>query len=168
MVDTVRYKACLRQLMSFKDGVIYPDDREFTPEELQALTPDDIYRYFKLRAYGNADADEDEENPTEARSSAVLFWKKALSYFMPNNAMPWNEIENVGNPTKSSMINSLIHKIKSKEAARLGRESQARRALFVDGEKFNFFAHKLCIYEGNRMKLSYSLQEEMTDMNNYI
>ena len=73
MVDTVRYKACLRQLMSFKDGVNYTSDREFTPEELQALTPDDIYRYFKLLAYGNADANEDAENPTEARSSATLF-----------------------------------------------------------------------------------------------
>ena len=116
--------------MSWKYNQQFSNDYEFTEAELQALTPNDIYRYFKFRAYGDADINEDTANPTEARSNAVKFWKKAISYFMPNNGMVWNETANVGNPTRSNLVNRLIKKIKTKEAARLGKPSQARRALF--------------------------------------
>jgi hypothetical protein len=118
-------------LMSHKYGQEFTNDHQFSEAELQALTPNDIYRFIKFRAYGDADGDEDNLNPTGARSNAVKFWKKAISYFMPNNGMVWNEISNVGNPTRATLVNKLIKKIKLKEAARLGKEPQARRALFA-------------------------------------
>jgi hypothetical protein len=66
MVDIARYKYFLRQLMCFKHDVNYPRDKEFTPEELQAVTPLDIYHYFKFRAYGDADLILDNEEELAA------------------------------------------------------------------------------------------------------
>ena len=41
-------------LMSFKYGQEFASDREFVDAELQALTPNDIYQYFKFRVYGDS------------------------------------------------------------------------------------------------------------------
>ena len=49
---------------------------------------------------------------------------------MPNKRTDWNEIANVGNPTRSGEVNDLVKAIKKMETARLGAESQARRALY--------------------------------------
>ena len=45
--------------------------------------------------------------------------------------MEWNEISNIGNPTRSGAVNYLIKAIKKMETARLGAESQARWALYA-------------------------------------
>ena len=129
--DEDRYKTCLMAFMSFKNNKSYNADYEFTQAEFLEITPNDICRYFKYRTYGDADANEDKENPIQARSNSVKFWKKSISYFMPNNLMAYNEVGKTGNPTRHAMINKLTGKIKRKDAARLGKESQARRALFV-------------------------------------
>ena len=50
-----------------------------------------------------------------ARSNNVEFWKKALSFFMTNGLMAWNEISMVGNPTRSAELNDLIKYVKKKE-----------------------------------------------------
>jgi hypothetical protein len=65
----------------------------------------------------------------------LKFWKKTLSYFIPNNHMTWNDLALAGNPTKSTKVHKLLKVIKRKEAARLGRPSQARRALFASEYK---------------------------------
>jgi hypothetical protein len=131
MINVGKYKACLCTFMSWKDNIAgYAVETEFDVEQLASITPDDIYRYFKYRAYGDADADENIAAPTKARSNSMTFWKKALSYFMPNNHMAWNDLALAGNPTRSTKVNKLIKLIKRKEAARLGKPSQARRALF--------------------------------------
>ena len=48
---------------------------------------------------------------------------------MTNRLMTWNEISNVGNPTKCSELNDLIKYIKKKEVCKQGIGSKARRAL---------------------------------------
>ena len=73
----------------------------------------------------------DDANPI-ARSTSVEFWKKALSFYMTNRLMPWNEISGVGNPTRSAEINDLIKYIKKKEVQKQGVQSKARRALTHD------------------------------------
>ena len=85
MAPPKSHKATLIMLMSFKYGQEFSRDHEFTEEELQAVTPNDIYQYFKFRVYGDSNADEDSLNPIGARSNAVKFWKKAISYYMLNN-----------------------------------------------------------------------------------
>ena len=49
MAPLKSHKANLTMLMSFKYGQEFTSDREFTDAELQALTPNDIYQYFKFR-----------------------------------------------------------------------------------------------------------------------
>jgi hypothetical protein len=55
--------------------------------------------------------------------------KKALSSFMPNKHMSWNEVTKQGNPTKSPEIHELIKRIKKKEVRGQGAPSKARRPL---------------------------------------
>lgn len=43
--------------------------------------------------------------------------------------MQWNEMANVGNPTKSPSLNKLISEIRRKETGRRGAPSKKRRAL---------------------------------------
>jgi hypothetical protein len=48
---------------------------------------------------------------------------------MLNQITPWNEISHVGNPTCSTVMNKIVKAMKKMEAARLGRSSQAQRAV---------------------------------------
>jgi len=57
----------------------------------------------------------------------LMFYKKALSYFMPNRLMHWNAQVGWGNPTKSSVVNDLIRATIALETAGRGKPSQARR-----------------------------------------
>ena len=123
------YHRVLVYFMRYRDQVEYEFGHQFTTEQLAAVVPNDLIRYFKFRLYGNPDADTDIEKP-KCRSNALKSWKKSISYFMPNSHMVWNEIANVGNPTKSKEINKLIGQVKRKEAARRGAPSKKRRALF--------------------------------------
>jgi len=52
-----------------------------------------------------------------------------LSYFMPNNHHPWNDITNQGNPTRAKCILKLIKQVKKQEVRHQGVASQARRPL---------------------------------------
>ena len=117
--------------MCWRDGVDYPKDRsEFTIEQKATITPEQLVRWMKHRIYDDPDADADIDRP-KLRASTILFWKKAISHFMPNKRTDWNELANVGNPTRSNPVNDLIVAIKRKETARLGAPPQARRALFA-------------------------------------
>ena len=48
---------------------------------------------------------------------------------MTNQLMAWNELSNVGNPTRSAELNNLVKYIKKKEVRKQGVSSKARRAL---------------------------------------
>jgi hypothetical protein len=89
--------------MSFVDGIAYQKDHEFSQEQLAALTPGIIERWMKQKAYGTPDPGPDAE-PTFCRSSSLAYWKKALSFYMPNRLMHWNVMSLQGNPTKSIVI----------------------------------------------------------------
>ena len=41
---------------------------------------------------------------------------------MPNRLLQWNEISNVGNPTKSAEVNDLVKRVTKKEARKEGAE----------------------------------------------
>lgn len=131
---TEEYKATLIQLMTFKNGVQYQKDDEFSPTTLGTVTPTDIVRWMCLKVYGKPDPNDD-DFPTEGRSNSLNYYKKALSHFMPNRLMHWNELANppVGNPTKSAPVNDLIRKVKKMEVRKQGKPSCARRA-FLESE----------------------------------
>ena len=50
----------------------------------------------------------DKDRSTEVRSNSFLYWKKVLSYYMPNKNQQWNRLTGTGNPTKSQEVNDMI------------------------------------------------------------
>ncbi len=113
--------------MCFLDDTDYDRDHVFPEEQLHHIRPWDILRWFNLKVYGTEEPAADTE--PQVRSNSVLCWKKMLSYFMPNNHHPWNDITEQGNPTRARDILKLIRAIKKSEARHQGVASQARRPL---------------------------------------
>ena len=124
-----QYKQVLINFMSFRDNIQYENNHEFTPQELGSITPNQIVKWFCLKVYGNPNPDFD-ANPTLGRSSSLQYYKKSLSFFMPNKLMHWNELADPpsGNPTKSVEVNDIIKRVKKKEVRKQGKSSQARSA----------------------------------------
>ena len=107
----------------------YPRDHQFQPANLTSITDGQIVRWAKLRIYGNADADEKTTAPVRYRVYTLLLWKKAISYFMPNQQMQWNEVSLTGNPTRSALMARLVRSMRRYQTQRRGAPSQARRPL---------------------------------------
>ena len=68
-----QYKSVIATFMSFVHGRLpgkrYHLDRDFTDVELTAVTPSDVCRYMRLKAYG-----------AEFPSATLAFDKKAISF----------------------------------------------------------------------------------------
>eukprot|EP00957_Ditylum_brightwellii_P177903 13550625-Ditylum_brightwellii.AAC.1 len=86
--------------------------------------PHDIYCWMAWKVYGTDDPSPD-DNPTEGHSSCLKYYKKAISFYMPNHRMQWNEITKVGNPTRSEDINDLIQAVIAKEYCKQDKPSRA-------------------------------------------
>ena len=114
--------------MTFKDQQHYDMETDFTQEQRAAIRPTDVERWMCLKVYGVPNPGPD-DNPTLGRSSSLAYYKKALSYYMVNRLTAWNEISQVGNPTRSVEVNNLIKRVKKKEVRKQGKKSSARRPL---------------------------------------
>jgi len=125
-----RYKSILFDFMLYHSGVSYPNDQILFPPQviLAAITPEDIVKWMKNKAYGKADI-QPADSPELARSCTLMYYKKALSWYMPNKHIPWNELTNEGNPTKSSKVNELISDLKLAEVRHRGAPPKTRRPL---------------------------------------
>jgi hypothetical protein len=93
------------------------------------VTADDVYRWAKFRIYGDPDANEGTEPPRFYRLHSVLAWKRAISHFMPNNNVPWNDVAQVGNPTRSPAMSRLTRAMRRFQTQRRGVASKVRRPL---------------------------------------
>ena len=122
------YRPHLAKLMTYVDRANppYPRETVFTPERLRQLTPEKILEWMNILVYlvPNPAAD---ANPI-VRNNTVKVWKKAISSFMPDPNQ-WNENSRSGNPTKSKLINDLLHRIQKQETRRQGAPPQKRRPL---------------------------------------
>ena len=125
-----QYYSVLHAFMCQKNSTNYPKDHEFSDTELGAITPNDLYRHFCLKAYHKHDPGPT-DRPLHARASSIEFYKKAISYFMPNRLASWNYLANppCGNPTKSKEVNDLIKAIRKKETRKQGKKSKADRPM---------------------------------------
>mmetsp|Transcript_19055 Transcript_19055/g.53104 ORF Transcript_19055/g.53104 Transcript_19055/m.53104 type:complete len:134 (-) Transcript_19055:1192-1593(-) len=112
--------------MSHFAGIQFPSNRVFDPDDLVEVHPINIYRWMCWKVYGKVDPSQ-EDNPLYGRALSMMYWKKAISYFMPNNAA-WNDSTETGNPTRSKMINNLIWAARRKETRLLGKDTQADRS----------------------------------------
>ena len=123
-----RYHSFLVDFMEHKNSEVYPSDKTFTEAELLTIVPEDLYRWMCKRMFGR-------EDPTGQdlpllRSSSLAYYKKAISYFMPNS-QPWTVDgagNGVGNPTRSKKIIDLVKSIKKKETRGSGKKTSADRA----------------------------------------
>jgi len=106
----------------------YPPDHEFERDVLLEVKPEHIKRWCCVKVFGIPDPTDD-DHPTLGRSSSILFHKKAISHFMPNRLMSWNEVTEMGNPTKSREMNDLIKRVKKEEIRKTGKKSSACRGL---------------------------------------
>ena len=116
--------------MSYRDGTEYPPGETFTTEQLGGVTATDVTNYFTYRCYGSLEPEETAV-PSQ-RSNTLLYWKKGISFFMPNKHIQWNEISMNGNPTKSQQVARMISEVKQKEVRRQGAPPKARRSLTKD------------------------------------
>lgn len=123
------YKKYLTKCMNLVNGTNHTNDYNFTNNELYALRPDHIKRYLSLMSYGTENPDTEIDLPVHGRSSSLEFAKKAISFFMPNKNMVWNNQTEQGNPTRSSVLNDFIKEVKKKEVRKQGKASKARRPL---------------------------------------
>ena len=95
-----KYKATLDTFMSFVHGQQYRREKEYTVEERNALTPNDVVRWMNVKTFFGIEDPPVDANPVHAHSSSLEFWKKAILFFMPNRLIPWNSTSREGNPPK--------------------------------------------------------------------
>jgi hypothetical protein len=113
-----------------EDGQVYLYEREYTDAELREVTPAEMIRWMNLKTFGvperarNADA----VRPM-VRANTLAFWKKAISFSMPDRLHGWRSGTNDGNPTKSAKVNGFLKNIKRIETQRQGAVSQTRRPM---------------------------------------
>ena len=86
------------------------------------MTPNDTLSYFHLKVFGMTDPDKD-STPKLGRSSSLLYYKKAISFFTQNKLFRWNVTFNSGNPTKSALVNNVIIEMKKMEVCKQGKET---------------------------------------------
>ena len=118
--------------MSYTDECTYSKVHEFTSDDLIGLTPDDVYYFLAFTAYGKPDPQRGVDFPIEGRHTTLEYFKKAISFFMPNKHLGWDVLHKVGNPTKSVPVLDLIKAVKKSVTRGEGRKSQARHALTQD------------------------------------
>jgi hypothetical protein len=62
---------------------------------------------MNLKCFGTPDPALDTD-PKLARSNTLQFYKKAVSFFMPDHLISWNSSKMDGNPTNILEVNRLI------------------------------------------------------------
>ena len=92
-------------------------------DDVQKITPDDIYKFFCHKIYGTEDPSNTDQ--PRVRSTTIAYMKKSISYFM-NSTGKWNESENRGNPTQSKKVNNII---KAMKKVKLGALAQTRKQI---------------------------------------
>ena len=127
------YEGQLCYLMAFahqRQFPRYPKNTLFTKDQLLELHPQHIHDWLARKAFGKIEFSvENGDRPVHARSSTLEFMKKAVSYFMPDNAPHW--CNGHGNPTKHNMHRKLLDVVKKCEVRGQGAESKVKRALTI-------------------------------------
>ena len=94
------YKATLIRMMSFLDNTKYDKDHQFTSAQLGTLAAATIMKWSNYETFEVAEPPKGHNLAPLVQSNTLKFWKKAVSFYMPNQLMQWNEISSTGNPTR--------------------------------------------------------------------
>ena len=128
MPPSEKYRRNLVRFLSFLNKTKYCEKQEFNNERILQITPEDIFSYFNYRAYG-VQYPSAEARPTNARSTTIQYQKNAISQFMRRKFFPWDDINRIGNPSKSIQVNNLIKLIKKHGVRKEGSKSKVVRPL---------------------------------------
>ncbi|ETV97485.1 hypothetical protein H310_09410 [Aphanomyces invadans] len=101
------YQKELKRFLDFLGRAEELNDPNFAEANLLDVRPEDIRRYFNLKAFGTI-APNSESLPTHALANTLKAMKKRLSAFMPRRMILWDEIRREGNPTRSPVVNDVI------------------------------------------------------------
>ena len=133
MARHTSYENNLCDLMAFahnRDFRRYSKGTTFNRDQLLQLKPQHIHNWLAKRAFGKVlFSIESGDRPIHARSSSLEFQKKAVSFFMPDNAPHW--CNGQGNPTKHSMHRKLLETITKCEVRGEGADPKVKRALTI-------------------------------------
>ena len=110
-------------------GQEYSYEHDYTDEEKRQVTPAELVRWFNIRTFGVSDPPVVGTIRPLVRANTLAFWKKAISFFMPDRLHGWRSGTNDGNPTKSAKVNDYIRHIKRLETRKQGAQSQTRRPM---------------------------------------
>ena len=123
------YKQTLVKMLNYvKPGNGWTVDSVLSVEDL-TLTDVQVMSWFNLKVWGHPDPAPDHGYVAQVRSNSILYWKKQISFFMPNKMQPWDHIGNAGNPTRCNTMAALIRQVKRMEARGIGRPSEARESI---------------------------------------
>lgn len=129
--EAPHYRGVLLKFMSFLHGTSYPKAHEFSQAVLLEITPEDIHRYFCLRAFGSQ-VISSKSTPKLLRDSTLQQYKKAIFHFMPNKGPSWEVRSKTGNPTKSALVNDLLARVESHQVRGEGATARAKQALSLE------------------------------------
>jgi hypothetical protein len=104
-------------------GNNYSIEREYTDDEKRQVTLEELVRWLNLRTFGvpnPAGPDDESIQPLLVHANTLAFWKKAISFYMPDQLHGWRSGSNDGNPTKSAEVNDFVKRIKKMEARKRG------------------------------------------------
>jgi hypothetical protein len=68
--------------------------------------------WFNLKVWGHPGLAPNHGYVPQVGSNSILYWKKQISFFMPNKMQLWDHIRNAGNPTQCNTMVALIRQVK--------------------------------------------------------
>jgi hypothetical protein len=163
------YHGIIIDLFSFIHQQPYTKEKVFSADTLRDLRPCQIVQWMCKKVYGVTDPAPGDQ-PTHGRSASLEYYKKAISFYIPNQHHPWDVHNQTGNPTRAPEVNKLIQSIKQKEVRKQGSASQARRALDIsEYRKIQSLLSATRSFESKHMvptftKLQYNLIARLDDI----
>ena len=89
----------MTEFMGWRHGTEFSNDHVFPVDQLGSIQPSELRRFFTFKVFGKEEIT-DADDPKEGRASSIEFWKKSISYYMPNRLHAWNSLRLEGNPTR--------------------------------------------------------------------
>lgn len=120
-----QYMPHLNEFCKYKFGEAHVVNTVPSLEQLLTITDQDLIDHFNMYTYGKLKPDDDDV--ATKRANSLAFKKKAISFYMPRNRRPWDDIRQEGNPTRSAALNDMIKTVYQKECRGKGVKSKARR-----------------------------------------
>ena len=134
MPNSKTYHAEFLRFMRFWQKKKFASDQNFRPSELRRIKPFHIVQYFHHKAWGKTTVNyrSNNDQPKYQRLNSLNFSKSAISHYMPDQDMQWNERDQCGNPTRSKAVKSCLDRVGEMEKLGLGAPSQKKRDMHLE------------------------------------